>query len=146
MKYLLDTNIIIYYLENDQAVYDFVWRHKKVSAISMIVYYEVLNYPFTQEQEKLVRAFLENFEIIGLSHEIIDKTLKNRKEKKIKMADNFILATAQVHGLQLVTNNSKDFEYFIDSVNPLSDEDTIEQIEVAKEPRVGWDEKFKEGE
>jgi predicted nucleic acid-binding protein len=145
MKYLLDTNIIIYYLENDQAVYDFVWRHKKVSAISMIVYYEVLNYPFTQEQEKLVRAFLENFEIIGLSHEIINKALQNRKEKKIKMADNFILATAQVHGLQLATNNSKDFESFTDIVNPLSDDGKIEQIEVAKKPREGWDEKFREG-
>ena len=122
MKYLLDTNIIIYYLENNQAVYDFVWQHKKVSAISMIVYYEVFNYPFSEEQEKLVRAFLENFEIIGLSHEIIDKALQNRKEKKIKMADNFILATAQVYGLKLVTNNSKDFEYFIKIVNPLSDE------------------------
>ena len=121
MKYLLDTNIIIYYLENNQAVYDFVWRHKKVSAISMVVYYEVLNYPFSEEQEKLVRAFLENFEIIGLSREVIDKALQNRKEKKIKMADNFILATAQVYGLKLVTNNSKDFEYFIDIVNPLLD-------------------------
>ena len=120
MKYLLDTNIIIYYLENNQVVYDFVWRYKKVSAISIIVYYEVLNYPFTQKQETLVRAFLENFEIIGLSHEIIDKALQNRKEKKIKMADNFILATAQVHGLQLVTNNSKDFDHFTDIVNPFN--------------------------
>jgi predicted nucleic acid-binding protein len=120
MKYLLDTNIIIYYLENNQLVYDFVWRYKKVSALSIIVYYEVLNYSFTQEQEKLVRAFLENFEIIGLSGEVIDKSLENRKEKKIKMADNFILATAQVHGLKLVTNNSKDFDHFIDIVNPFN--------------------------
>jgi predicted nucleic acid-binding protein len=120
MKYLLDTNIIIYYLENNQLVYDFVWRYKKVSALSIIVYYEVLNYSFTQEQEKLVRAFLENFKIIGLSSEVIDKSLENRKEKKIKMADNFILATAQVHGLKLVTNNSKDFDHFIDIVNPFN--------------------------
>jgi predicted nucleic acid-binding protein len=120
MKYLLDTNIIIYYLENNQLVYDFVWRYKKVSALSIIVYYEVLNYSFTQEQEKLVRAFLENFKIIGLSSEVIDKSLENRKEKKIKMADNFILATAQVHGLKLVTNNRKDFDHFIDIVNPFN--------------------------
>jgi predicted nucleic acid-binding protein len=120
MKYLLDTNIIIYYLENNQLIYDFVWRYKKVSALSIIVYYEVLNYSFTQEQEKLVRAFLENFKIIGLSSEVIDKSLENRKEKKIKMADNFILATAQVHGLKLVTNNSKDFEHFTDIVNPFN--------------------------
>ena len=120
MKYLLDTNIIIYYLEGDQCVYDFVWKYKEVSAISIIVFYEVLNYPFTKEQELLVRDFLENFEVIGLSSEIVDKALQNRKEKKIKMADNFILATAQVHELQLVTNNDKDFDYFLEIVNPFS--------------------------
>jgi len=145
VKYLLDTNIIIYYLQNNQKVYDFVWQHKKVSAISIIVYYEVLNYPFTQEQEALVREFLENFEILGLSSEVVDKALQNRKEKKIKMADNFILATAQVHGLQLATNNSKDFDYFVEIVNPLSCENSVDESSIVKKPRAGWDEKFKDG-
>jgi len=120
MKYLLDTNIIIYYLENNQIAYDFIWQNKNISAISIIVYYEVLNYPFTPDQEKLVRAFLENFEILGLSHEIINQALQNCKDKKIKMADNFILATAQIHNLHLVTNNNKDFDHFIDIVNPFN--------------------------
>ena len=145
MKYLLDTNIIIYYLQNNQKVYDFVWQHKKVSAISIIVYYEVLNYPFTQEQEALVREFLENFEVLGLSSEVVDKALQNRKEKKIKMADNFILATAQVHRLQLVTNNSKDFDYFVEIVNPLSYENSVDESSIVKKPRAGLDEKFKDG-
>ena len=127
MKYLLDTNIIIYYLENNQKVYDFVWKHKKVSAISIIVYYEILNYPFTEEQEVLVRKFLENFEVLELSREVVNKALQNCKEKKIKMADNFILATAQVHELQLVTNNGKNFEYFLEIVNPLSCESSVEE-------------------
>jgi len=145
VKYLLDTNIIIYYLQNNQKVYDFVWQHKKVSAISIIVYYEVLNYPFTQEQEALVREFLENFEVLGLSSEVVDKALQNRKEKKIKMADNFILATAQVHRLQLVTNNSKDFDYFVEIVNPLSYENSVDESSIVKKPRAGLDEKFKDG-
>jgi len=119
VKYLLDTNIIIYYLEGHQKTYDFVRKHKEVSAISIIVYYEVLNYPFTQEQEILVKDFLNIFEVIGLSSEVVNSALRNRKEKKIKMADNFILATVQVHGLQLVTNNEKDFEYFLEIVNPM---------------------------
>ena len=123
-----------------------MWKYKKVSAISIIVFYEVLNYPFTQEQEALVREFLENFEVLGLSSEVVDKSLQNRKEKKIKMADNFILSTAQVHGLQLVTNNGKDFEYFLESVNPLLYENSVEESSIATEPRAGWDEKFKDGE
>ena len=123
-----------------------MWKHKKVSAISIIVFYEVLNYPFTQEQEALVREFLENFEVLGLSSEVVDKSLQNRKVKKIKMADNFILSTAQVHELQLVTNNGKDFEYFLESVNPLLWENSVEESSIATEPRAGWDEKFKAGE
>ena len=47
MKYLLDSNIIIYYLNGEKKVYDFVERYKAVSAISLISYYEVLNYDFS---------------------------------------------------------------------------------------------------
>jgi len=43
----------------------------------------------------------------------------NGKIKKIKMADNFILATAQIFGLDIVTRNIKDFSSFTDKLlNP----------------------------
>ena len=40
----------------------------------------------------------------------VRKLLKNRKIKKIKMADNIIASTAQVYNLILVTRNVKDFK------------------------------------
>ncbi len=110
MKYLLDSNIIIYYLQGDETIRAFLHSHKSESLISLITYYEVLNFDFTPEEEKVVKSFLEEFEIINLSQNIIHKALENRKIKKIKMADNFILASAQLLQLQIVTRNCKDFE------------------------------------
>ena len=119
MKYLLDSNIIIYYLNGDKKIYDFIETNKAISAISLITYYEVLNYDFSEEEELVVRAFLDEFEVLNVSKNIINKALENRKSKKIKMADNFILATAQIFGLKIVTRNVKDFSSFIDGlVNP----------------------------
>lgn len=119
MKYLVDSNIIIYYLEKDRVVYDFLIKHQNDCAISLISYYEVLNYNFNAEDEDKVKVFLEQFEILNLSKNIIEKALNNRKYKKIKMADNFILATAQIFDLKIVTRNAKDFIFFTDMViNP----------------------------
>jgi len=121
MKYLLDSNIIIYYLNGDKNIYNFVEKYKSVSAISLISYYEVLNYNFSEEEELLVREFLDGFEVLSVSKNIINKALKNRKHKKIKMADNFILATAQIFELNIVTRNSKDFSPFTDKLlNPFN--------------------------
>ena len=116
MKYLLDSNIIIYYLNGDKDIYDFIEKNKTLSTISLITYYEVLNYSFSEEEELLVREFLDGFEVLSVSKNIINKALENRKSKKIKMADNFILATAQIFGLDIVTRNTKDFLFFTDKL------------------------------
>ena len=105
--------------ESDRDIYDFIEKHKSISAISLITYYEVLNYDFSEQEELLVREFLDEFEVLSVSRNIINKALKNRKSKKIKMADNFILATAQIFGLDIVTRNIKDFSFFTDKLlNP----------------------------
>ncbi len=125
MKYLLDSNIIIYYLNGNQSIHQFIEKYKSVSSISLITYYEVLNYNFSEEEEKIVKDFLEKFEIITVSKNIIHKSIENRKQKKIKMADNFILSTAQLFGMTLVTRNSKDFLFFTDALLNPFDENTI---------------------
>jgi predicted nucleic acid-binding protein len=119
MKYLLDSNIIIYYLNGDNNIRSFIEQNSSVSAISIITYYEVLNYDFSADEESIVRDFLDGFEILSISKNIINKALTNRKVKKIKMADNFILATAQIFDLDIVTRNTKDFTSFTNKVlNP----------------------------
>lgn len=122
MKYLIDSNIIIYYLNGDENIRNFIEQNRSYSAISLITYYEVLNYDFSKEEELVVKEFLKSFEILTVSKNIINQALQNRKFKKIKMADNFILATAQIFELEIVTRNGKDFEAFTDRIlNPFED-------------------------
>lgn len=119
MIYLLDSNIIIYYLKGNRSVYNFMERHQTLSAISLITYYEVLNYDFSDEETAIVREFLDGFEILPVSKNIIDQALENRNKRKIKMADNFILSTAQIFQLVIVTRNTKDFSPFTNKLlNP----------------------------
>jgi len=117
---LIDTNILIYYMQNNPVVCAYVDAIRDEAAIASIVYYEVLNYRYTSDQERAVRAFLEQFAIIDLTRPVIDQALQNRRRKKIKLADNFILATAQIHDLTLVTNNTKDFASLVGIYNPLA--------------------------
>ena len=87
--------------------------------INGISYYEVLNFDFNPQDEQTVINFLQTFTIIDISMKIINQSLINRKAKKIKMADNFILATAQIFKLEIVSRNTKDFLPFLEKIiNP----------------------------
>ena len=57
MKYLIDSNIIIYYLNGKYEAKDFIDKNYLYSAISIITYYEVLNFDFTFEEEEIVKNF-----------------------------------------------------------------------------------------
>jgi predicted nucleic acid-binding protein len=63
--------------------------------------------------ENLESSFLRLFDkltILPLSEEIVNRTIQLRKQKKIKLGDAIIAATALVHNLQLVTRNIRDFK------------------------------------
>jgi len=118
VTYLLDTNIIIYLTDAEERVTAFIRKHHRECAISMITYYEVLNYDFSEIEATKIENLLKQFTLLPLSMDIVNRALKNRRYRKIKMADNFILATAQHHHLDLVTNDRRDFKPFLDTINP----------------------------
>ena len=70
---------------------------------------EVLSFDFSEEEFYEVNQFLEYFFVFDTSAAIAMQCLENRRSKKIKIPDNFIAATAQVHDLILVTRNVEDF-------------------------------------
>jgi predicted nucleic acid-binding protein len=109
MKYLVDSNIIIYHLNNESLATEFLLNNANQCAISQITYIEVLSFPFTPEQERDVKNLLERFKMIDVNKEIAIQATVNRKIKKIKIPDNIIASTAQVNNLILVTRNSSDF-------------------------------------
>jgi predicted nucleic acid-binding protein len=118
MKYLVDSNIIIYHLNGEQIATSFLKKYKDEIAISQITYVEVLSFNFTKEQENIVKELLEQFTILDIDSKVSKVAIKNRKTKKIKLPDNLIASTAMVYNLTLVTRNTKDFKSLsIDVVN-----------------------------
>jgi predicted nucleic acid-binding protein len=107
--YLIDTNIIIYYLAGQADVVAFLRNHRGSLAISPVTWMETLSYEFSQEQEQIVRSFLSEFRMINLSAAIMEMAVSVRKQKKIKLPDAIIAATAIDGGCILVTRNQKDF-------------------------------------
>jgi len=110
MKYLLDTNTLIYYLNDDKVAIDFVENNLKNSAISSITYLEILVFPYDEEEDKKVRDFLELFKIYDVDRNLLDIAIKTYRTKKVKMADNLIGSTAKLYNLTLVTRNVDDFK------------------------------------
>jgi len=110
MKYLVDSNIIIYHLNHDPIATIFLSENYEEIAISQITFIEVLSFSFSKKAEKDVRELLSTFDIIDVTKEVSNQAVENRRIKKIKIPDNIIASTAMVHNLILVTRNVKDFK------------------------------------
>lgn len=110
-NYLLDSNIIIYHLNGEKIATDFINKNYGHSAISRISYIEVMSFDLSPEEEIDISEFLNSLEIYDTSSEIATQAIINRRRKSIKVPDNIIASTAQVHNLILVTRNSADFSH-----------------------------------
>jgi len=110
MKYLPDSNIIIYHLNGNKTATDFITKNMNICAVSRITYVEVTAFDFTDDEFPKVKDFMDCFNTLDTNKAIAVQCLKNRKIRKIKIPDNFIASTAQVNDLILVTRNTDDFK------------------------------------
>lgn len=100
--YLLDTNTIIYAL-NLKLKFP-----KARYLISIITEIELLAYSkLSQSDEQNLRRLFSNFEIVNISENIKEKTIKIRKEFKFKLPDSFIVASALENNAILVTSDKQ---------------------------------------
>lgn len=92
--YLLDTNILIYYFNNNIPEYSFediTNILKNDFNISIITKMEFLGFPrHTPVSFKKSREFLLNSSIYNINDKIADKTISLRREYKIKLPDAII--------------------------------------------------------
>lgn len=123
MKFLVDTNIFIYHFNGDKTATTFLEKESGNYAISFVTFIELLSFPdLADDISREIRNFLEELEIVTIDSSILEGCIKNRKHKKIKLADNIIAATAQTRKLTLVTRNISDFNGLgIDIINPVDD-------------------------
>jgi predicted nucleic acid-binding protein len=76
--------------------------------ISIITKMEVL-IGTTEDNEEIIRDFLDNFIIIPLNEDIVEIAVEIRKKNKVKQPDAIIWATAKYKNSLLITRNIKDF-------------------------------------
>ena len=115
MNYLWDTNIVIYYLQQqfplsaEKFIDELLF--KETPAISVISEIELLCWKTATEKDlRVLRSFIHDAFVIELEQPIKEKTAEIRKMYKIKLPDAIIAATALVYNLTLITRNVNDFK------------------------------------
>jgi hypothetical protein len=78
--------------------------------ISVVVEIEALTYYEAPHKMPLIEEFLSMATVLQLDRTVTKKVVEiRRKQRKLKLGDAIIAATAIIHNLVLVTNNVKDF-------------------------------------
>ncbi len=115
-KGLLDSNVIIDASKGIVSTQDIVNEYDYLYT-SIISYVETKGYNFEDNEEKeIVNQILNSIEIVNLNREIADTAIEYRKQKKIKLPDALILATAKYLKADLLTSDISDFQNIDKSV------------------------------
>lgn len=92
----------------------------EIPNISVITKIELLRFNADDSINKVLNDFVNESVILGLIDDIVDKTISICKEKRIKLPDGIIAATALNFDLTLLTRNISDFKNIsaLKSLNP----------------------------
>ena len=110
---LLDSNILIYYLNDDNAP-GFVNTVEAAvlagSVISIITRIEVLGWHGHSDTSRtLAEEFLSRLPELSITHAIASRTIALRSTSSIRLGDALLAATALETNLPLMTRNVSDF-------------------------------------
>ena len=101
-KYLLDTNSIIYAMNNSFVLPPCQYCFSIITEIELLSFSKL-----TKEDSDLIRLALLNFEVINLNDEVKELTIKIRKNSNIKLPDSIIIASALSEEAILVTSDKQ---------------------------------------
>jgi predicted nucleic acid-binding protein len=106
-KVLFDTNILIDHLSGIDRAVEEIHRYQD-RAISIITWMEVMA-GSNSEDESRIRAFLTVFRCLPITAEVAERAFIARKQRRLKLPDAIILATAEAADRLLITRNTRDF-------------------------------------
>jgi hypothetical protein len=126
MKYLFDTNILIYYFNGSlsDAIFQNISRmFQEYFAVSVISKMEFLGFSgFKHAEMEKARRFLSFAKVIPLENTIVEQVIDIKQTFKIKLPDTIIAATAMYYDLHLVTRNVQDFKHVnVNLINPFQE-------------------------
>jgi len=111
--YLIDTNILIYYF-NDQIPAEAIPLMDEIVSqsfhISIVTKIEFLGWAgYTSSQYQAALKIIGMATVFPLDEPVADQAVALRRQKKIKLGDAVIAGTCLQYGLTLVTRNVVDF-------------------------------------
>jgi toxin FitB len=113
-KYLIDTNILIYYLANQipekeiEKIEEIFMTSFNISVVTKI---EFLGWnKHTDEGFKESKEFTEKANVFFIDEIIMEKSIELKRKKNIKLADSIISATSLINDFVLITRNEDDFK------------------------------------
>jgi predicted nucleic acid-binding protein len=104
---LFDTNIPIDCLNGVHAARAEIFSHA-VRAISAVTLVEVLG-GVRGDDVAEARALLDTFMVVPVDAAIAERAVMLRRRHRLDLTDAIIWATAQVHGMMLITRDTRDF-------------------------------------
>ena len=109
MSYLLDTNVVIHFLDASLPIKSINTLNQIVDdapMVSVVTKMELLGFNFTSiDEQTIMETFINNCNVIDINNDIVAKTISIRKTKKIKLPDAIIAATAIVGNFTLITSD-----------------------------------------
>jgi hypothetical protein len=112
-RYLLDTNIFIYYFNGEtllESLFDAIFAGNATSFYCPISWIELLCYPaLTEDEANQIRLFLKNLTCVELTETILDTSAQIRRDYRLALPDAVIAACALETTSTLVTRNITDF-------------------------------------
>lgn len=112
MRYLFDTNIVIYYfngLTADESLHELLTERFKISIITKIEFLGWSEFAANPKLFSQAQAFIRHAGVYELTDDIAEQTIQLRQKFRTKTPDAIIAATALVNGLTVVTHNTDDF-------------------------------------
>jgi toxin FitB len=119
---LLDTNIVIHACQPGGGWLD-PWTTHPDAAIASVTRIEALGYAgISPEEETSMIELLNTCPAYPLDDEVITQAIQLRQQKKMKLGDAIIAATAVAYNIPLVTCNEADFKHIpgLDLRNPFA--------------------------
>jgi predicted nucleic acid-binding protein len=105
-RYLLDTNAVLYILNGDLTLSDFLFQEELY--ISIISEMELLSYEnITDGEKKSIENFLQELVVININETIKQNAIKVKQGSNLKLPDSIIAGTSIALKLPLVTSDKQ---------------------------------------